>query len=160
MRVRVVAYNGFLIMCPTNVEEKDEEWVPTENGRTMGCVLLDSKKNLGVSDEALELMRQVPVGRDAIGDIDWWAVIDPKGGEEKFAFSWFGSIFRIIHAESSESARGFRPRRSHCTIIPNDVPPEAKALIDSEGVDAFSWNQPDAVAAGTQTKRKKNAKPS
>lgn len=124
LKVSVFAHNGMIVMAP-NEPEKDieNEWFPT-NANRMGCVLCDTKNKLGVSQEALELMKTIQVGRDAIGDIDWWLC-----GDGKYAFSWFGSIYRVIDPKNAQSARGFKVYQNECTVIPNDLPDEVKTSL-------------------------------
>lgn len=143
MKVKVVAYKERLVIVPNNPTEdigKPVGWYPTGDGR-MGCVLTDTKARLGVSEEAFELMKKIPRNRDAIGDIGWWECDD-----KTWAFSWFGSIHRIINPIKSEGDRNFRVNdtlKQFCTIIPNDVPEEAKAILDNlpDGYEAYQWNE-------------------
>jgi hypothetical protein len=137
VKVKVVAYNGHIVLIPIE-PEKDigNGWYPT-GGTRIGCVLLDTKHSLGVSDEAFELMRQIPAGPDAIGDLSWWACDDGT-----YAFSWFGAIHRVIDLSGTERARDFfvsDKLKQHCTMIPNDVPEAAKRIIDADP-NATSWS--------------------
>jgi hypothetical protein len=140
MKVRVVAYNNRIVLVPENPEQGiNQEWWPT-GGTRIGCVVGNTKANLGVSEEALVLMRKMRVCRDAIGDLNWWWCTDGT-----YAFSWIGPIHRIVDPDTSEAARGFEIFRDQCTIIPNDVPPEAIAVIDDHPRN-YAWREPHAVA--------------
>ena len=137
LKVSVVAYKGKLVVCPDKPEEGvDQNWWPTAPGK-LGCVVGDTKNLLGCSKEALDLMRKVENGHDAIGDIDWWAVDDGT-----YAFAWFGAIYRIIDVATAIGARGFRPYPDQCTIIPNNVPKAAKEAVTK---GEFHWNTPLAL---------------
>lgn len=145
MKVRVVAYKEHLVIVPHEPEKGIEDgWYPTNNHR-MGCVVTDTKKTLGVSEEAFELMKLIQRNHDAIGDIGWWECDDGT-----YAFSWFGSVHRIIDPHTSEGDRTFRvlpSLKNACTIIPNDVPEEAKAaadLAEAQDKEIYSWKEPSS----------------
>lgn len=147
MKVKVVAYNGRIVIVPLK-PDKDlgDGWFPTGGGR-IGCVVLDTQNSLGVSEDAFELMKRVPRNRDAIGDISWFSY-EAGGSQESpgYAFSWFGSIHRVLDPENSEGARDFRITdhlKNHCTIIPNDVPEAAKLAIDAG--ENYSWAEPKSI---------------
>lgn len=118
--VKILAHENLIICCPDEslLTKEHDWWVPTDTIGNMGCVVMDSAKNLSVSSEALDLMKLVRVGHDSVGDIDWWACNDGN-----HAFSWWGPIFRVIDVNDSISARGFRPSNSlPFTEIPNELP--------------------------------------
>jgi hypothetical protein len=116
-------------------------WYPT-GGDRIGCVLLDTKRQLGVSEEALSLMRRIPRNRDSFGDISWWACDDGT-----HAFSWLGAIHKVLDPLNIEASRDFHitdRSRSLCTIIPNEVPEIAQAAID-ENSACDAWSEPNAI---------------
>jgi hypothetical protein len=142
LKVKVVAYNDRIVIVPLE-PDKDlgDGWFPAGGGR-IGCVLLDTKKSLGLSEEALALMPRMKRNHDDMGDLDWFACHDGT-----YAFSWFGVIHRVIDPENSERARNFFVSdrlKSHCTIIPNDVPEAAKLAIDADS-SAYSWAEPRVI---------------
>lgn len=149
MKVRVVAYKDRLVIVPENptegiTTEHDKMWWPTggPQGHLLGCVLGNTKEQLGVSEEAFELMKQVRRNRDAVGDISWW-----EGNDGLYFFSWWGPIHRIINVDTAEGDRDFKVTpsfRKACTIIPNEVPDAAKALLDREE-DPVSWGTPVSI---------------
>lgn len=102
----------------------------------MGCVLADSKRDLQVSQEALDLMPEIDHNQDCIGDIDWWVCDDGS-----YAFSWWGPIFRIVEVYSCEAARGFKIYTDQCTIIPNKPTDEMKKACEAD-TDACYWRTP------------------
>lgn len=139
LKVRVVAHKGKIVIVPRDPAEGIENrWWPT-GGSRLGCVLGDTKSNLGVSQEALDLMRQVENGRDAIGDLDWWWCND-----ETYAFAWWGPIFRIVDPAASQGARNFKIHPEQCTIIPNEVPEKARQVIDANP-EAAIWDEPRSI---------------
>jgi hypothetical protein len=86
---------------------------------------LNTKETLGVSEEALVLLKTIKRGRDSIGDVDWWAVDDGSS-----AFGWFGPMCRLIEPAEAETSRQFKI--GEYVSIPNDVPEGARAAIDAE----------------------------
>jgi len=138
LKVRVIAYQGKIVLMPIDPEKGvNEDWWPTSDTRG-GCVIGDSKKQLGVSEEALELMEQVKRNHDDVGDLGWWKCTDGK-----YAFSWWGAIYRVINVDGSEASRDFRVHRSQCTIISNDVPQEVKlAFEDEKKISKHRWRDP------------------
>ena len=152
MKVRILAYKGKIIIIPVE-PEKDVDvtkveggyWWPT-GGSKMGCVVGDTKKHLGVSKEALELMRDIEVGPDDVGDISWWWCADKTCG-----FSWWGPIYRIIDPDTAVSARGFAISNNPHVFdgqyieIPNDVPRDVVEAIENCGGDDATWREPLSI---------------
>lgn len=146
IKVRVVAYKGCLVIVPKDPEKDITNkgprlWWPTGGTQRniLGCVIGNSKEMLGVSAEAIEVMRKIQCGHDAIGDIDWWKCTDGT-----YAFSWWGSIHRIIKPPAM-AVRGFRVQEGQYNKIVNQVPTAAKKVIDAfkdgEKESAF-WKEP------------------
>lgn len=139
LKVRVVTHKAKIVIVPHEpTKDIDKEWHPTTDGR-LGCVLGNTKSNLGVSQEALDLLNQVEIGRDDIGDLDWWWCAN-----ETYAFSWFGPIFRIINPATAVTARGFKIYREQCVIIANEVPEKARQVVESDPKTGI-WDEPYAV---------------
>lgn len=149
MKVRVVAYKGKIVIVPTEPEKDigsdgndDGYWYPTGQGR-IGCVLLDTKTRLGVSEEAFALMREIPRNHDAIGDISWW-----EADTDTYVFGWCGSIHRVIDPKTAEAARDCLVTdalRPHFQVIPNDVPEAAKLVID-QNPGTYAWAEPHSIS--------------
>jgi hypothetical protein len=134
MKVRLVAHGEFLVCIPDE-PEKDigEMWVPSgsygpeRKHLRIGCVAIDTKNMLGVSEEALKLMDTIRRGHDSLGDIDWFPWDNESG--KGHAFAWIGALYRLVHIPTCVSAQGFRNYRDACTIIPNEVPDDAMKAI-------------------------------
>ena len=139
LKVEVVVYKGLLVVIPKEPEKnvgKSHGWIPAGQTR-LGSVLCDTNKYLGVSRQAFDLMKKIKVGRDCVGDIDWFWCEDGT-----YAFSWWGPIYRVINPETAIAARGFKVTNlllGTCTLIPNDVPAEATEVIDRLGHSAVIW---------------------
>ena len=130
--VEVTAYKGYLILRAVMEDPsmKTDEWVPYDGANTIGCVVLNSKKNVGISDEALKLLRMVKKSRDDIGDVDWW-----KCNNGPCAFSWLGGWKAVKRADDGnlEGSRNYRVFDGEFQSIPNNIDLEAKAFIDKKG---------------------------
>ena len=125
MKVEVTAYRGVIVVTTNKPDEAQGGWVPIGPGR-IGCVICDTKANLGISEEALILLEGIRRGGDDLGDVDWW-----KCDDGTVAFSWIGGPCRLIHPEKAETGRDFRMFREACAIIPNETPEEARDMIDT-----------------------------
>lgn len=124
-KVTVLAFEGFLVMIPHEPEKSvGRWWAPVNDKGNLGSVLVDSKQKLACSREALDLMRTVRRNREAVGDLGWWRCDDGK-----FAFSWFGALYRIIDPSDCEGDRGFHVHEEQCTIVPNEIPESMREEI-------------------------------
>lgn len=145
MKVKIVAYMGRLVMVPIEPHENiGNGWFPTGSripggGLKLGCVLMDTGRRLGVSSEAFELMRKVRRSPNSLGDLSWWPCQD-----NTHAFSWFGSIHRVINPEIAEATEDFRVNPHRCIVIPNEVPAAAKTAILTNP-DCVQWTGPYRV---------------
>jgi hypothetical protein len=133
--VRVFASGPFLLFCPSEAK-KTRDFYPTNNRGNLGCVLINSKKQLQVSEEALKLMEKIQLNGGSLGDISWW-----KCEDKTCAFSWFGAIFRIMDYKDCEGDRDFRIHRDHCTIIPNDLTKEMKLAVRIKKKMRLEWRK-------------------
>lgn len=149
IKVRVVAYKNRIVISPKNPEQDIAKgkklWWPTggPKGWTLGCVLGDSKTQLGVSEEAIKLMEKVRRNHDAVGDLGWW-----KCHDGTFAFSWWGPIYRIVDPGRAEGDRDFRVHEGQYIRIVNQVPMAAKKVIDGFKADEEEpahWNEPFSI---------------
>jgi hypothetical protein len=124
MKARVVAYKGKLI-CELLVNKSDDDVATSiDTPGNLGQVICRSDINVGMSKEAVELLKQIKPGRDAIGSVDWFESV--KGN----VFAWFGGPKAVIDPADAVAARGYQVRDSYVKI-PNDVPEDAKAYVDS-----------------------------
>ena len=137
MKVQVFEHDGCLIMNPSQTEPIDERggsgWWPT-GGQKIGCVVGNTKGQLEISQEALDLLKTLENSLDDIGDVDWWWC---EGGTH--AFAWLGPIFRIVKIADAEGARDTTIHPKHCTIIPNAPTPEMIEAVENGG---DYWREP------------------
>ena len=119
---KVTAHRGILIL--EGFEGNDPHWLP-DGGSRIGCVVLDTKNHLGVSEEALQILDKIERGDDDLGDVDWWACDDGTK-----AFGWIGPRQRLLSPDHASVSRNHKVFRDDCTVIPNDSPQEAIEAID------------------------------
>lgn len=131
MKTKITAYKGFLII-DTSDPKKSEGWVPNGDGK-LGCILHNTKEQLGISEDAFNLLKTIKPSRDAIGDVMWFP------SDDKFVFGWLGAPRRVIWAEGSDGDRNYKVRAGGFITIPNDVPELVKKSID------LSDSDPDAA---------------
>jgi len=136
--VNIFAIDGKIVFCPSS-HKKNKGFFPTGNDN-LGCVVINSKEMVKVSKEALSLMRRIRKNRDAIGDIGWW-----KCDDGKFAFSWFGAIYKVMDPKTAEGDRDFNVHEDQCTIIPNSPPQE---VIDGMKIknNYGMWRKPFSLS--------------
>lgn len=138
LKVRVVACNNKLIFIPNKpFENIGDDWCPVNDNGIIGSSLSNTSKNLGISEEALELMRLVKRGNDAIGDIDWFKLYN-----DEYVFSWIGGLYRILDPLDSVTARGFSIYKNQCQIIENTLNDE---IINSANQQQYIWKKPFRV---------------
>ena len=122
LRASVQEYRGWLVITGHD-GEADPNWTPRDETK-IGCLVHDTDQRLGISPEALELLKTVEVSADAIGDVTWWA----SSGISHFG--WVGDRYRIADPDSITANREFQIRghqRWH-----NEVPEAAKLAIDEK----------------------------
>lgn len=146
IKVNVTAYQGRIVFEPVDpLLGVEDEWWPTDIDphERFGSVVGSSASRVGISQEALELMKTIKVGCDAIGDIDWWLCTDGS-----WAFSWFGCLYRVMDPVVSISSRDFNPYQSQLAkafvLIANAVPLGAREAIDHDP-ECGAWKEPYQV---------------
>lgn len=124
MHAHVTAYKGLLVL-ELRVEKSipDEVVTALDTPGNLGHLIMDSGKNLGVSQEALVLLKQVRKGSGSLGDIDWF-----RSGD-KAVFGWMGGPYRLAKPADVEASRQFGI--FDYVSIPNDVPEGAREAIDN-----------------------------
>jgi hypothetical protein len=146
MHARVTAYRGHLV-----IELLAECSIPNEvvtlldTPGNLGTVICDTARNLGISAEALSLLRTLRPGSDGLGEIDWFASGDTH------TFGWMGSVKSIMDPAKVAPSRDWKIG-PHLVVM-NDVPQGAKDHIDKTlggpAVDASTSLGTAAAAVGT-----------
>jgi len=122
LKVKVTAYKQNLII-ETIDEKEDKNFIPV-GGSRMGCVLIETDKYLGMSEEAFKLLKTLKKSSDDIGDVTAWKVNDDRD-----CFGWIGGLKRIVNMTTAEGDRDGIIDIKHVTIE-NDVPQEAQDVIN------------------------------
>lgn len=123
--VMVTCYKNKLIIEGASPDLKHPNWVPAGQGR-IGCIVMDTAKHLGVSEEALAWLKKVPRSADDIGDVDWFA------SGTRHAFGWLGGPLAMVSRDATGSNSYTVPPEGQYIVIPNDVPADAKDIIDEK----------------------------
>ena len=122
LKVKVTAYKQNIIIETIDGKE-DKNFVPI-GGTRFGCVLIETDKFLGMSKEAVTLLKTIKKSHDAIGDVTTW-----KTNDNKDCFAWIGNLKKIVNMEKAEGDKDGIIDIKHVTIE-NDVPQEAMDIID------------------------------
>lgn len=124
MHAEVTAYRGRII-----VELKAKNAIPGEvilargNAHTGIHIIKDTARHLGVSHEALELLKRVRRSQSAAGDLDW-----SRDADGLACFGWCGGDCLIVSPETCLGSSKFNVRS--CVDIPNQVPEGARRQLD------------------------------
>ena len=121
MRVKVTEHSGIVII-ETLDPKQDADFMPS-GGNKIGCHLANTGKNLGISKEALAIMKGYMISMDDLGEVN--SFISDDGVHR---FSWLGGTKRLVGPKAELSSRGFVDI-DHIEI-PNEAPAEAVEVID------------------------------
>jgi len=130
MKVKVTEYRGFLAVEALEPETPHPDWAPIGPGR-FGCVVNNTKTNLGISKEAMLMLSKLPKSRDSIGTIMWFTTESPSGKAKGAAFGWMGGALCIIGPDA-DTDRSTRMHQGQHVDIPNDTSATLRDAIDSE----------------------------
>lgn len=127
VRVKVTAYKKFLIIEALNYQQ-DEDFIPNTGGN-IGCLLFNTKKNLGISKEAMNLLKEIKRGGDDLGDLTIF-----KSKSRGSCFGWLGQPKKLVNTENGECELSRDSLRDieHVTIE-NKIPLEALEVLTREG---------------------------
>lgn len=106
-----------------------------DNPGCLGQTVLDSGANLGISLEALELLKKVKRGKDTVGDLYWKA---KETG--RCIFAWRGEPVVAVSPDTCK-ASDFFAIRAHA-VVPNEGFPPPAELRDF--LDVFGPTEPIA----------------
>lgn len=125
MHAEITAYKGRIV-----IELKAKKSIPGEvitsldTPRAAGQVVQDTAHNLGVSKEALALLKAVRRRDcDGAGELDWSRTV-----EGKTVFGWKGDRCAIFNPETC--ARSSKFKVGGYITIPNEVPAGARQQLD------------------------------
>lgn len=124
MHAEITAYNGRIV-----IELKVKKSIPGEVATSQdtphlaGQIICDTRHNLGISAEALVLLKGVHKGSEGAGDVDW-----SRTEEGTAVFGWKGGRCAIFNPETCKGSRKFKV--GGYVTIPNDVPEGARQQLD------------------------------
>ena len=121
MKVKVTEHSGVVII-ETLDPKQDADFMPA-GGNKIGCHLANTGKHLGISKEALAVMKGYMISMDDLGEVN--AFISDDGVHR---FSWLGGTKRLVGPKAELSSTGFTDI-DHIEI-PNEAPAEAVEVID------------------------------
>lgn len=126
LKAKVTAYKGklvFELLAAGSIVDQVASSIDMPGN--MGQVIMNSATNMGISDDALALLKTIPAGSDAIGDVDWFHSV------QGWVFSWFGAPYAIKDPSDSVGARGFAIRPGQFVSILNETAQGAMDAIDA-----------------------------
>ena len=124
MHAEITAYKGRIV-----IELKVKKSIPGEvatsldNPHLPGQVIRDTRHNLGVSAEAIALLKEVRRGAGEAGDVNW-----SRTEEGTAVFGWKGGRCAIFNPDTCEGSPKFKV--GGYVTIPNDVPLGARQQLD------------------------------
>ncbi|CAG9187401.1 hypothetical protein [Cupriavidus pinatubonensis] len=128
MHARITAHKGILVveLVQNQAPEAGATGVRSnvDKLRNLGTIVHDTRRYLGVSEEALALLKVVKRGLDRIGDFAWFRSDD---GVDHFA--WLGGPKRLVDPKEVATARSYEILGHQ--VIPNEVPAGARAAIEA-----------------------------
>lgn len=127
IHANVTAYKGKLVIeLLAQKSIANEVTTSLDTPGVFGQVIENTKEHLGVSKEAIELLKQVKKGYDSIGDVDWFKVDNGN-----YAFGWIGGPYAIVDPMKAEGSSTYIVPNDYIEIE-NNVPDGAKVYLDSE----------------------------
>ena len=113
MKTKVFSYKGMIgILSAPDAEGM----IAKPEGGNFGVVVDGSQ--IEISEEALQLLKNVPKGHDSLGDIDVF-----KADGDKIIFGWIGGYMTAFPARSIEGSRDYDPKLLTATegvVVPVD----------------------------------------
>lgn len=125
MHARITAYKGQLVLELLAAQSIPNEVATSlDSPGNLGQVIMNTAQNLGVSAEALALMKGLKRGHDDLGDIDWFT---SQGAGD--CFGWLGGPYAIKNPQQVETSSSWK-MGAH-VVIDNVVPEGAREFIDA-----------------------------
>lgn len=123
MYAKITAHKGFLIV--ELLAKKSIPGAVTTNLDKPSCVgsfIHKTKDNLGISIEALDILKRLKRSKKGLGEMDW-----SKDEAGQGLFGWVGGAKRLIDPKLIEVSPSWQILEH--TSISNEVPSEVKALL-------------------------------
>ncbi|HET8689123.1 MAG TPA: hypothetical protein VFM18_21135 [Methanosarcina sp.] len=124
LKAEVTAYRGFLVLELLATNSDNTVTTALDRPGSLGHVVHDTARNLGMSKEARELLRTIRVSGDSLAEVNWFTGVD--GNDH---FGWLGRSRVVLKVSSAEASKGFKMLSA--VEIPNEVPDGARRYIDT-----------------------------
>jgi hypothetical protein len=121
LKAEIYCHKNFLVINTLDTRH-DNNFIPIGESR-IGCVLTETDKYLGMSDEAFSLLKTMQLSGDDIGDVSTW-----KSKDGKDCIAWLGGFKRLIDMNTAETDnKGISDIKY--VKIQNKVPEDAMKVI-------------------------------
>ncbi|MNL49491.1 hypothetical protein D3C87_1724290 [compost metagenome] len=119
---KVKAHKGLILCeCLSPYSIQDKILLAPDNSAVM---VFNPEQNLGISSEALELLKTLKKSEDELGHVDW--------GTDKVGrpyFFWLGSMKTIVDPDECQTAAAFKASDKF-VLIANDVSEDGMGAVD------------------------------
>ena len=120
MKTKIFAYKG-IVGIESNPDA--EGLLAKPGGGNIGCVL--NAASAEISQEALDVLKSIPRGRDGLGDIDVF-----KADDGRVIIGWLGGYKKVV-TKDSETSRDYNPSLLQATENV-EVPEDFKEFVDTQ----------------------------
>lgn len=148
MHAEITAYKGKIIFNLKVKHSIQEQVLTSQDNKSIdGHVIIDTKNNLGISKEAIELLKKVMKSKEGNGQLDW-----SKNALGKDVFGWKGLAQDIRSPEFLMASKKYKLLSFQ--DIPNNVPEGARQAIDKMHRIETALPQDKYASYGTGHKKK------
>ena len=124
VKVKLFAYRDVLVIETVNPDDANYPgWTLVGPGK-IGCVIVNTKTALGISEDALAWLKGVKRSRDDHGNVDWWACNDGTK-----AFAWLGGLYSIKE-RGADGSRNYEVFPDDYVPVPNNPSQDAMDAVD------------------------------
>lgn len=128
LHAKVYGYRGHIVIEQITMNSVPDEFVTMlDTPGNLGQVVCKTREHLGVSSEALELLRTIKPGRDGLGEVMWF-----KTNDGHHAFGWLGGCYLALDVTDIVTSRDYVVPESDFVLIENTVPEGAMAFVDAQ----------------------------
>lgn len=125
MHAEITAYRGRIIITLLVDHSIPGQVISSNDDPSFpGQMICGTGQHLGISEEALRLLQELPPGSEEVGDLNWFV-----NDAAVPMFFWRGGRYAIFSPDYCCAAKHFKIR-SHVRI-PNGVPEGARAQLDA-----------------------------
>jgi len=99
MKIKIYQHKGIIGI---ESDHLNSPFISKVGNGNLGCTV--DGKDVQISPEALELLKDIKEGRGSLGDIECFEASDGST-----VFGWIGGFRRVVIPSKSEGGRGFNP---------------------------------------------------